>query len=726
MVQGILRKCPPEKGLCAWIGFPALGFVLIGLVAALIYSNSLNTSFHLDDGSSIVDNPRIHIQQLTLSDLKEAARGNRPVSSLTYALNYYFGRLDPFGYHAVNVVVHALTGCVVYLFLLPLFGPGRRLFALLGSLVWLVHPVQTQAVTYVVQRDASLSALFFLSALWLYGRGREGVGIRRTLSFLGVPVFGLLAIAAKEVAVVLPLALLLYEYYFGSRQDSGLFFNNLRKMLPALLGLVVILMFYVLSYTHFSSVSWETWFSRFLSVFTKNYASVHLPFWERLLTEFRVVVFYISLLFWPHPSRLSIEHDFILSSGFFSPATTFLSFSLLLALVVFAVRRAKDYPLVSFGILWFFLTLALESFVLRLDLAYEHRLYLPSVGFVLALCSGLGRFWERLEAEGREAGARLLVGALLTVMLIFSFWTFQRNQVWKDEVSLWSDAVQKAPRSTRAHNNLGNAYSHAGEWDLAAREFKAALDLEPRVSLYRDNLSRMYERLGRLDRALSLYLYVIERNPNNARAYYNLGRIFEKQGNLGSAKQVLLRSVELDGRYAKPYGILASVYARLGEYGRAAETYESLLEMLSEQTFDVSSQHMLALPDDEPDRPVVHYQLGQVYEKLDRPQEAMEQYEEAVRLFPGFLPVRMDLARLYARQAKYEKAAEQYRHVLKNYPDTVEAHFYLGFVYELQNHFQKAVYHYREFLESGEERPVNAQNREMALQRLAALTKRRP
>jgi tetratricopeptide (TPR) repeat protein len=701
-----------------WFENRLVAFSLIGALTALIYFNSLQVPFHFDDVSNIISNPSIHLEHFTAVELKKAMDSNRPVTDLSFALNYYTGGLSTLGYHLVNIAIHAFTGCAVYLFILFVLGQSSAIPALLGGLLWTAHPVQIQAVTYVVQRATSLSTLFFLLTLLLYIWGRPWTGWRRFLAYLGLLTSALVAIGSKQTAAPIPLMIVLYEYYFGSKFNSQVFRQQVVKvLLPLFAGVLPVLLVYFWVFV----MPAEMDFSSLVKIFTRNYANEYYPMWERLLTEFRVVVFYLSLLLLPVPSRLNIQHDFSLSSSLFVPASTFLSFLTILGLIFLAIRVAKVYPAVSFGILWFFITTAMESFIFKLDLAYEHRLYLPSIGFILILCFFLQKGLALEKPYSSKSLKLAFVSLSIATIGLFSLWTIQRNVVWQDQVAIWKDAIKKSPQSARARNNLGVIYMSRGQIDLAVEAYQQAVRLMPSMPVYYENLSKAYERQGRLDLAIALFEKIIQVDPKNARAYYHLGRIYERLGRLEEAREALTTSVRLQPRLARAYAILGSIHVKLGEFREAAEVYESVLRLLGNREFTPGSMQPLALPQMLPDKPAVHYALGQVYEKLGRTDLAITHYRKALHAFPSFLPVRLDLARLYVEQRQLGPAKEQYKKILQEDPSHIDTHFYLAFVYEMEGDPKNAAAYYRKFLDLAPEDSYYGPRRQLAYEWLEEL-----
>ncbi len=519
----------------------AFMLMILLIPAVLAYSGSMRGVFVLDD-AEIYMNENIRLEKISWDGIARATGGwhvsNRPLVYLSFAFNYYFGRLNTFGYHLFNLMVHLGCGIIIFFLFratlrLAREGPGDGgrddMVALAAAAVWLVHPLNIQAVTYIVQRMAAMAAFFYLAAMLCYVRGRMYAGARQRLLFGLTALFAVMAMLCKENAATLPLALFVYEWIFF-RKGRGEWLRRSLPWLAAGAGVVIALAFV---YTGFHPVSY----------ILSGYASRPFTLGERLLTEARVLVFYLSLFLWPDPSRFSLEHDFPVSRSLVAPPTTVAAVLLLAAALAAALRWRRRYPVYAFAVIWFLLTHLVESSVVGLTLVFEHRNYLPLVFLCLAVAEGA---CAALPRKARVPAAAVLV-ALLAVL------TFQRNQVWTDRVSLLRDAAVKAPANARVHVNLaqalmlagkdpGEARAHclaalkldpreasalnnlgilaygAGEVRAALEYFKKAVEIEPRATVFRMQLAKTLLRLGRYRAAEREFQKILALAPDNSEA----------------------------------------------------------------------------------------------------------------------------------------------------------------------------------------------------------------
>jgi len=350
-----------------------IGIVVVVLILLIltIYSNTFHAAWQFDDKPNIVENTRLHLTDLSPASLwntffAQAGKDSffRPLPSLSLALNWYAGQADTFGYHLVNIAIHILTAFMVFL-------AGRKLLqtpnlinrynkedaffiSFLSAILWAVNPIQIQAVTYIVQRMASMAAMFYILGMYFYIKGRLSSRGKTQLLFYAVCFVSFVcSLMSKENAAMMPISLLLIEIIFFT--DLAVL-NRIRKYIPLLMGAGIVVV--LLGIVVLKSGVFDFLFSGFES----------RPFtlWERLLSEPRILLFYISQIFYPLPARLSITHDIIVSTSLLSPWTTLPAILTVLLLVGIAVSQIKKRPLVAFSILFFFINHVVESTILPL------------------------------------------------------------------------------------------------------------------------------------------------------------------------------------------------------------------------------------------------------------------------------------------------------------------------------------------------------------------------
>ena len=382
---------------------------LIAGVALVAYSNTFNVPFQFDDRPNIVQNSSVQIKVFTWDRLEQLIKNTnkesiRFFSLFTLALNYYFGEFNVLGYHLVNFLVHIASGIFLYGFLLLTFnlpslkekyGSISYKVALFTSLIFVTHPIQTQSVTYIVQRMSSMAGMFYLLSLILYIKGRLSFGRTRLFYFGGMVLSYLLGVFSKENAAILPLFVALYEFYFFQNVDLS---PKGRKILFSLVAGLLIL----------GAFGFIIWGQRYMNVIEEGYKFRTFTMSERVLTQFRVVLYYLTLLIYPLPSRLNLDYDFPISKTILDPPTTLISILIVGGLIGYSIWTAKKRPMISFCILWYFGNLVIESSIFPLEMVFEHRLYLPSVGpfilFSLLAVRGIEKLKRRFIEPGKRAG----------------------------------------------------------------------------------------------------------------------------------------------------------------------------------------------------------------------------------------------------------------------------------------------------------------------------------
>jgi tetratricopeptide (TPR) repeat protein len=432
----------------------------------------------LDDASNITDNQRIHLTELNLEQITKALsahpnRSNnnlfRPIPALTFALNWYFSQNDVYSYHIVNILIHLLTFYFLFrsipYFFVSIRCQYNELFvittALLAALLWALAPIQTQAVTYIVQRMASMAAMFTIIGIYFYLRARTSGKKKEKYIYILLCLFSYLAaIGSKINAILLPCSLFLIEVAFFNAMTRKK--NIIRFAVFSIITLTTafLLAYYGLGRNPFS--------------FAEGYKTRSFTLTERILTEPRIVLMYLSQILIPMANRLSIAHDTTLSTSLLSPWTTLPAILLIFSIIATSAFFLRKHPFFAFPVLFFFLNHLVESTVFPLELVFEHRNYLPSlflflpVGYLFAqVLYGKNSFSQ----FGRIA--IMLCGSLYIITSGQA--TYTRNEDWANTESLWKDALRKAPLSSRAAHYIGLFYSNAGQYYKAAICFQLAL-----------------------------------------------------------------------------------------------------------------------------------------------------------------------------------------------------------------------------------------------------------
>ena len=629
---------------------PIVHILIIVVLGILIYSNTFNAPFVLDDDHSIVNSSSIKDVRHFI-DL-QSMYGNRHIGFLTFALNYKMHGLDVTGYHIFNLFIHLLNGLLVYWLVILTFrtpyasaylqkdvlktSAPYRWIPLFTALLFVSHPVQTQAVTYIVQRFASLTTLFYLASLVMYikARGSDSSKKARYAFYAASIVSAILAMRTKEIAFTLPVMVVLYEFMF--------FRGDIKKrvlyLLPFLLTMFIIPLSMIFTLSTMFTQGGSTGASG-IDELTKMAGSVDISRWDYLNTQFRVIVTYIRLLFFPVNQNL--DYDYPIYRTFFTPPV-FLSFFVLLGVFCWGIyllyRSNKSdqanrfwYRLIAFGIFWFFVTLSVESSIIPIvDIIFEHRLYLPSVGFFMALMSGIAFIHVRLANRGK-AVAKVVMPVMILAVIILSLTAHARNMIWRNEVTLWEDVVKKSPYKARPHTNLGLAYEKQGRIDDAAEEHQTAIKHGPDYAIAHNNLGGAYYKQRRFDDAIKEYQTAIKLSPGYTAAHYNLGLAYQEQGRLDDAVREYQAAIKRDPNHSEVHYSLGGAYYKQGRFDEAIQGYQTAIKL-------------------KPDHAKAHNNLGATYQEQGRLDDAIKEYQTAIELKPDYAKARYNLGEAHKKR----------------------------------------------------------------------------
>ncbi|HVW22581.1 MAG TPA: tetratricopeptide repeat protein [Opitutaceae bacterium] len=583
-----------------------LGCLLIAAAAIAAYSDSFRGPFVFDDLGSITENVSIRHLATAWSPPYRAGQtvGGRPVLNLTFALNYALGRLNPWGYHAGNLLIHVLAGLALFglvrrtLELRPESAPGALGAGLAAALLWTLHPLQTEAVTYVVQRAESLMGLFYLLTLYCFVRRWYRLAVLACLLGMG----------SKEVMVSAPLIVFFYDRTFV----SGTFREAWRRHRAAHLGLAA------------------TWIPLAALVFAAHSrggsVGQGVGWWQYLLTQGPALAHYLRLVVWPHPLIFDYGAEWVTdTTGAVLLGLLVLAVLWIAAALFFPPRgegaRGRAFAALGFLLLCCFAFLAPTSLMPgnRQTLA-EHRLYLPLAAVLAGACAAA---W--LTAGRRHP--RLCAAAVAALALAAGAATYARNHAYRDLYALWSDTVAKRPGNPYAHNNYGVELYLRGQYAAALAEFQAALDLKPDYPEAHNNLGDWLRRDGRLPEARAELAEALRLKSDYAEAWSNLGFVETLDGRRDLAMEDFRKALALNPGYVDARVNLGSALGEAGKMQEAAEQFRAALAI-------------------DPENPEAHNDLGVALTQLGRPQEARREFLAALHFRPDYEKAAANLAHL--------------------------------------------------------------------------------
>ncbi len=596
---------------------PPVLVILAGLIA---YSNSFSGEFVLDDDKFVVNNPRIR----TILPLSETMRGRRPIVDLSLAVNYAWEELEPSGYHVFNLTVHLLAG-------LTLLGVVRRTLsrpqfrksvgraapwlAAVIAAMWVVHPLQTQSVTYIIQRGESMMGLFYLLTLYCVIRGAEATeragSVRASVWCLAAVISCALGMGTKAVIVTAPVVVLLYDWIFLSRSLGQLLLR--RWGLCLYLGLVA---------------TWSVLGACGVAggVLAPGDKSATVGFGYRgitpltyLGTQLGVLTYYLRLSVWPNPLCLDFGWSVARHTG-----EIIVPGLVILAAAGGAVWALIRRPALGFVGLWFFAVLApTSSFIPIKDPAFEHRMYLSLAAVAACVVLGgyatLRRLLDRLSLT---AGTRTAVTVVVagTIIVGLTYGTIRRNADYHGDLEMWQDVIDKRPANARGHLGYGTA--------LFARE--------------------------RTEESEAAFAEAVRLRPTYSDGHYNLGNALAKNQKLEDAVTAYQRSLRLNPRHAKCHYNLANTYKRLRRWDDAVAEYREAVR--------IDPEHISA-----------HINLGNTLRVLSRVDEAIEAYHKAIEINPRYANAHYNLGRTLEQQGNLQAAAEEFRLAVQYDPAHDEA-----------------------------------------------------
>ncbi|MFP4040158.1 MAG: tetratricopeptide repeat protein [Desulfosudaceae bacterium] len=687
------------------LGKTTLSLLFLFSVAVLLYAGSRNSPFVFDDTNNIAENPHIRLTEISrqsLADVLKSRSINRPFANLTFAFNYYFHQYDTAGYRAVNLVIHVFTAFLVYLLARLTYALIRKetsFVPFLAALLWLAHPLHTQSVTYIVQRMNSLAAMFYLLTLVCYIKARlissseVSHPIRPVFPLMIGTISAGLSFASKEIAATLPVILFLYEWYFFQGLDRAWLKQKIKWIAVAAALLTAAALIYLGSEP----------LQRIMAGYEKQ---AFTPA-QRLLTEPAVIIYYLSLLLWPHPARQILYYDFPLSTGLWSPPITSLALMALATLIVLAIYTARRDRLISFAVIWFLGTLVIESSFIGLALIFEHRTYLPSV-FPLIALTGL---YFRIRRFNKSALVIICV-----IISLAGLGTYTRNKIWQSDLLLWKDVVKKSPHQALPYNGLGLAHQNKGDYEAAVRYFKTAISKGLREGRVYNNLGLAYKDMGKYDTAIKYFKTAISKDPTCGQAYSALGYILSGKGQLEEATRMMRTALKHEPDNSQAHNNMGNIFLLKKKFNQAAEHYQKAIEinpeygeahinlgyvrLLQSETEPALNHFLRALALDS-DNTLAHKYAGDIYLKHDKKDQALYHYKAALSRQPDNINILKQLAYLHVNQGDYARAASYLKRVVTIQPEDNKTHYNLACLYARQNKPEPAVEALKKAVQNG-------------------------
>jgi len=635
--------------------FRVLSLLVIALVGFAVYLNSLQVPFIYDDFSSIPDNP--YIRQLwplwnVFQTPPQATISWRPIVSLTLALNYALSGIEVWSYHLVNILIHLGTSLTLLGLLqrvlpnTPLatrYGPALKWIPLFAALIFVTHPIQTESVTYIVQRAESLMGLFYLLSLYCFARGAYGK--RSSLWFGGSVLACFVGMATKQVTLTAPIMILLFDWAFVARGFAGI--KKRAAYYAALIGTYSMLFLLSLIYPKI-----ETWGFDTQGITPFAYAQ----------TQCGVLLHYLRLCLVPHPLVLNYEWPIAKQWGEWVPQGLCL-ISILGASLVTWFKR----PQLGYLAAWFFIILGPTSSFMPIvsEVAAEHRLYLPlaaiAVGIVLG-CFEISRFLVAKKGVPQPLFIKFALVILAVYISGLSVATIRRNAVYKSEVSLWKDNIKKRPDNIGAYNDVGAYLTKEGKFDEALIYLEKALEINPQYWRTKSNLGILYHRLG--DKAASTrYLEeALSLRPDSVPALKNLAGMYAGDHDYETSLKYYQMALALEPFSARLTYLVGQTLALLNRHTEAIDHFLKV-EKMDPDLLDARD---------------LYEHLAVVYLKTGDKQKALHAFQKNVSHNASSATAWTNLGSAHMRLNQANEAVRAHQKALSFNPKLSQAYFNLG------------------------------------------------
>lgn len=674
-----------------------LASCLLIAIGYMIYSNTFQAPFHFDGNAAIVENTYI----MDISNIKRIHQfyPSRVIAFMSFALNYHFHHQSVFGYHLINWLIHIFNAFLVWILMTLTIKLDNRdvkkevstIAGYVGALIFLVHPLQTQIVTYIYQRITSMAILFSLLALIFYVQGRmlttEPGEKGRAVKFFGCSVLCIvLAMFCKELAITLPLLIAAYEIFFFRRQTQigGKSTVTKRFLIAALLLILVIPATY----------KFDAMDRLFEPKKSESHTEEMITAGTYTLTQFRIFPLAIRLLFLP--INQSVDYDVALSKSVLD-LRVLMGFGFLLFYLFMMVRLFKGHRLISFALAWVLISYS-YNLVPKRNIFAEQYVSFCLFGFCLFLISAAPLFIRH---------SKKILTCACALIIVFSLMTFKRNRVWANPISLWSDVVKKFPHKSRGHDALGTAYFKEGQYDKAFEHYKKSIiisqseayvyinlgniyfikdEYELAIELYNEGLSRsseygkakiynnlgnVYFKMGRFNLAINNFM----KAPNTASAFNNKGVVLKQMKRYDLAIEAFNKAIEINPSYAESYYNRATVYGILNHFDKAKADFEMAIKF-------------------KPNYSQAYHNRGVIHSIVNEQSKSLADYNKALDLNPKAKQVYLMRGTLLTLNKDYPSAIQDFSEALKIDPQYSEVYFRRGDVYRLTKQYDLALQDY--------------------------------
>lgn len=560
--------------------------LLLALATIVTYYPSLHYEFQFDDIANITKH--FDIRSNSFANLRFS--GTRWISYWINSIYYKLSKFEPFIYRCGSVATHLINGLLIFTILLlvlkrapqkTFFARYRIALASLTSMLFLLHPVQTQTVTYVIQGQLEGLAMFFtlsmvLCFLLLNYSKRVGAKIFFALVYCALAV---LATGSKEIAIVSPLLVLLVDWFFVSRGSVAMLTRHIPFHLVSFAAVIGSYLYYLKPAFFVTILGMKNNAANNLgNIITQQYNEPITPL-HFFISQFKVILHYLWIFIWP--LHISVEYDWVLVRGFFAPDCLFPFLALcLLSYLVYRLLRKNPTHIVGFAAIWFAIVIAPRSSIVPSpELLVDYKTYMASFGWLFIIAAGLIKGFEllmRYSPNIANLTKKFYLPHIATTALasLLAISTLQRNTVWRSGVDFWANIIENAPGKARAYNNYGVEISQKlGKFAESIQYFEHAIAMDKHYRDPYNNLSVAYAATHQIDKAIEVLYQSLRLYPNYPEAYNNIASFFIEKKEFEKAKEALSYALQLRPYYGKAYFNLGRVYMEQGEGDKAAEAF---------------------------------------------------------------------------------------------------------------------------------------------------------
>ncbi len=671
-----------------------LHYLLLLILGFIIYRGAINGPFIFDDNIYILENFTIR----SLSNFTDLS-GTRYIVFLSFALNYAVDGYNEFGYKLTNIAIHIINSMLVYKFVsilleTPTLNRAKeklKYLPFIVSLLFLAHPIETQAVNYTVGRFATLATLFYLLSITLYLKARlmaaatenKRTYVKRYLVYALALIAAVIAQKSKEISFTLPFMIVIFDLTFFPVSIG--FKKRLKGLLPFLFTLIIIpASIYLPTAGGPLDAAGAGASIRRVQIEILS----ELSSYDYLITQFKVIPMYLKLFIFP--ANQNLLHVITTYDSFFN-IEVILSFIFLAVIFAFALylllrsirRKEAAALLIGTGILWFFITISVESSIIPLKYKmFEHRAYLPSIGFFISITTAFLYFSRALFSKS-EKRSKLPLAIIVIIIAVLSILSYQRSSVWKDKFSIWSDTVTKSPGNSKAHDELGTAYMELGKKKEAIYHYREAIRINPRSGNAIVNLGNALTESGRFNEAITEYRTALKINPYDSYAFYNYGFALANLGKLDDAKRAYQRATELNPIDTGSRNNLANIYMSQKKINKAEALYIEVIEiapgharalnnlgiiMSEKKEYEESLSYFKRAAKADPDYSDAHFNMGITLKEFGREEEALEEYRAVLRLDPAHAGAMNNIGAILLKKNDYTGAYKHFKEALRIEP----------------------------------------------------------